>query len=298
MSHTLVRRLLLPALAAAIQAGDAILQVYRGDIDVTYKEDDSPLTVADRQAHRTIVNCLSSAANANIPILSEEGKHIPFEERRNWEYFWLVDPLDGTKEFVKRRTEFTVNIALIEKTRPVAGIVYPPAVGTLYLAAEGLGSFKFEDIEVVEKFLLKRQASSQQNPGLQNVLDVAKKLPFHPPSEMGTDQLNLVGSRSHGIEALSDFVEKMKREYKDVEFVSAGSALKFCLVAEGSADLYPRFGPTMEWDTAAGQCVVEQSGGSVVSMQEKRSLNYNKRDLHNPYFICMGRDFSKGSLPL
>jgi len=298
MSDTLLQKYLLAALGAAMHAGEAILQVYHGDIDVTYKDDDSPLTVADRQAHRTIVDYLSSPANIDISILSEEGKHTPYKKRKDWEYFWLVDPLDGTKEFVKRRDEFTVNIALIEKSRPVAGIVYPPAVGSLYLAAEGMGSFKFEDIKAVDKVLLDQQASLTADLGLQDLIDVAVELPLDSPAEMSKDRLNLVGSRSHGTEALADFVEKIKHEYEDVGFVSAGSALKFCLVAEGSADLYPRFGPTMEWDTAAGHCVVEQSGGSVVSMREKSPLKYNKRDLRNPYFICMGRGFKKINLPL
>jgi 3'(2'), 5'-bisphosphate nucleotidase len=298
MPRTLPHRLLLPALAAAIQAGKKILQVYQGDIDVTYKEDDSPLTVADRKAHQTIVNFLCSVAYTNIPILSEEGKHIRYKERTDWEYFWLVDPLDGTKEFIQRRDEFTVNIALIEKTRPVAGIVYPPAVGSLYLAAEGLGSFKFEDVKVVEQGFLDQQGTLGRGSGLQDLVELAIELPLHRAAKSYTDRLNLVGSRLHGTEDLADFVDKMKQEYSDVEFVSAGSALKFCLVAEGSADLYPRFGPTMEWDTAAGQCMVEQSGGTVLSMKEKRPLAYNKRDLHNPHFVCIGRSVRNLRLPL
>lgn len=298
MSRILLESFLVAALVAAKKAGEAILEVYRGDIYVTYKKDDSPLTVADKHAHRTILSHLSSVSTGNIPILSEEGKHIPYEKRKNWEYFWLVDPLDGTKEFVKRRDEFTVNIALIKENRPVAGIVYPPAVGCLYFAAEGLGSYKLEDVEVVGKLLVEEQRWSEENLPLEDLVDRAVKLPIHETGERSTDQLNLVGSRSHGTEALSEFVERIKQQHKNVGFVSAGSALKFCLVAEGSADLYPRFGPTMEWDTAAGHCVVEQSGGTVVSMREKRPLEYNKRDLHNPHFICIGTGFRKVTLPL
>ena len=298
MPRRLLHRFLPPALAAASQAGKKILQVYHGDIDVTYKEDDSPLTVADKQAHQTIVHFLSSVANTNIPILSEEGKDIPYKERTDWEYFWLVDPLDGTKEFIQRRDEFTVNIALIEKTRPIAGIVYPPALGSLYLAAEGLGSFKFEDVKVVDQAFLDQQGSLGGMPGLQDLIELAIELPFQRIGKRYTDRLNLVGSRLHGTEDLADFVDKMKQEYRDVGFVSAGSALKFCLIAEGSADVYPRFGPTMEWDTAAGQCVVEQSGGTVLSMKEKRPLAYNKQDLHNPHFVCIGRSVRNLGLPL
>jgi 3'(2'), 5'-bisphosphate nucleotidase len=257
---------LASALVAAKKAGDEILEVYFGDIDVTYKEDNTPLTLADERAHRAILKILPAFSQDEIPILSEEGKDISYEKRADWKYLWLVDPLDGTKEFVKRRDEFTVNIALIQNNRPVVGVVFLPAVGSLYFAAEGLAR--------------------------------ALRLPSHEATGRPSKQINLVGSRSHGIEALSDFVDKMKDNYDEVGFVPAGSALKFCLVAEGKADLYPRFGPTMEWDTAAGHCVVEQSGGAVVRMSEKTTLTYNKQDLHNPHFICLGKNFKNVDLPL
>jgi 3'(2'), 5'-bisphosphate nucleotidase len=289
---------LISALVAAKKAGDEILEVYHGEIDVTYKEDDSPLTLADKRAHRAIVNCLPSVSYNDIPILSEEGKDIPYEQRAEWEYLWLVDPLDGTKEFVKRRDEFTVNIALIEKSRPVLGVVFLPAVGSLYFAAEGVGAYKVDNIKTVGQLLDDAGNSAENTLQIGALLDRAVTLPHRQVAETPSSQINLVGSRSHGIEALSDFVEKMKENYDTVGFVPAGSALKFCLVAEGKADLYPRFGPTMEWDTAAGHCVVEQSGGTVVRMSEKTPLDYNKRDLLNPHFICLGRDFKEASLPL
>jgi 3'(2'), 5'-bisphosphate nucleotidase len=294
----LLENCLASALVAAKRAGDEILEVYQGKIDVTYKEDDSPLTLADERAHRTIVKSLPSISTNHIPILSEEGKDISYEQRAEWEFLWLVDPLDGTKEFVKRRDEFTVNIALIEKGRPVVGVVFLPAVGSLYFGAAGLGAYKVEKVNSVSQFLDGLGSSTTDTLQLDTLVDGAAKLPLPRAKGRSSSQINLVGSRSHGIEALSDFVEKMKEDYDTVGFVPAGSALKFCLVAEGKADLYPRFGPTMEWDTAAGQCVVEQSGGAVLRMDDKTPLDYNKRDLLNPHFICLGRDFKEVSLPL
>ena len=296
--RTSLEKCLISALVAAKKAGDDILEVYHGDIDVTYKEDNSPLTLADERAHRTILKILPSFSQNDIPILSEEGKDIPYEQRAEWEYLWLVDPLDGTKEFVKRRDEFTVNIALIEKNRPVVGVVFLPALGTLYFAAEGLGSYKLEKVERVGHLLDDAGNSSEKTLDLGVVVEGALRLPSRQATGRPSNQINLVGSRSHGTEALAVFVEKMQQNYDKVGFVPAGSALKFCLVAEGKADLYPRFGPTMEWDTAAGHCVVEQCGGAVVRMNQKTSLVYNKKDLHNPHFICLGRSFKGVSLPL
>jgi 3'(2'), 5'-bisphosphate nucleotidase len=209
-----------------------------------------------------------------------------------------VDPLDGTKEFVKRSDEFTVNIALIKKNKPVLGVVYLPAIGCLYFAAEGLGSYKLEDVGVIGQLVAGSGELSEEDKPLRTLIEAAIRLPVQQSISKSPDQLNLVGSRSHGTEALSEFVEKVKQQYKKVDFVPAGSALKLCLVAEGSADIYPRFGPTMEWDTAAGHCVVEQSGGKVVDMEKKATLDYNKKDLHNPYFVCIAKHFRKVNLPL
>ena len=289
---------MVPALIAATKAGEAILEVYHGEIDVSYKEDDSPLTLADKRAHSAIADHLSSDFTSSIPMLSEEGKHTPYEERQGWEYYWLVDPLDGTKEFVKRSDEFTVNIALIKKNRPVLGVVFLPAIGSLYFAAEGLGSYKLEDVGAIGQLVAGAGEFFEEERPLKQLIEAAIRLPVQQSFSKSTDQLNLVGSRSHGTEALSEFVEKVKQQYRKVDFVPAGSALKLCLVAEGSADIYPRFGPTMEWDTAAGHCVVEQSGGKVVDMEKKAPLDYNKRDLHNPYFVCIANHFREVSLPL
>ncbi len=296
--HAFLENCLVSALVAAKKAGKVILEVYRGEIDVTYKEDDTPLTLADERAHAAILNSLSPGSGRDIPILSEEGKQTLYQERRQWEYFWLVDPLDGTKEFVKRSDEFSVNVALIHRGRPVVGVVFLPAVDRIYFAADGLGSFKLEKAAAAGQYLLGNGKTLQERAYLQGLFAAATRLPIQQSDKRSADGVNLVGSRAHGIEGLSDFIERMKQRYNKVKFVPAGSALKLCLVAEGKADLYPRFGPTMEWDTAAGHCVVEQSGGTVVSMEEKKPLAYNKRDLHNPYFVCVAKHFRGVNLPL
>jgi 3'(2'), 5'-bisphosphate nucleotidase len=284
-----MRECLTSALLAAREAGEEILGVYRGEIDVTYKEDASPLTLADKRAHAIILNRLSTKALKPMPLLSEEGKHTPYEERKAWKYFWLVDPLDGTKEFVQRRGEFTVNIALICKNRPVLGVVFVPVRGFLYFAAEGFGAYKLNNDEAVWKSLDMEEHAGKGNELMEHIVDSAKRLPLHHPDNGSGERLTIVGSRSHGSDALASFVGTTKQKFREVEFIPAGSALKFGLIAEGIAHIYPRLGPTMEWDTAAGQCVVEQSGGMVLRLQEKTPLDYNKKDLRNPKFFCTGK---------
>lgn len=239
----------------AEEAGRAIMEVYRsGDTGVTYKDDNSPLTRADTAANSVIIEGLSGLT-PDVPILSEESKEVRYEERKEWNMFWLVDPLDGTKEFINRNDEFTVNIALIEDGISVLGVVCAPALGVTYFAADGEGAYK-------------STLSGLSEP---EEIRVA-------PYVDGT--LKVVASRSHKGEA----VEKFLKQIKDSECVSKGSSLKFCLVAEGSAHLYPRFGPTMEWDTAAAQCVVECAGGTVTDLSGD-PLRYNKHELLNPYFV-------------
>lgn len=277
------------ALTAAWKAGEAILSVYQGQIDVTYKDDKTPLTLADERAHAIVLDHLSVESLKEIHLLSEEGKHTSYDERKDWNYFWLVDPLDGTKEFIHRRGEFTVNIALINKHRPVLGVVLVPARGALYFAAEGLGSYKLEDAKVVSQFLDDCEKPGKENSPIDRIVLLAKKLPLDHPAEKSKGKITVVGSRSHASSALAGFVQTAEEKYGDVEFVPAGSALKFGLVAEGTAHVYPRLGPTMEWDTAAGQCVVEQSGGAVTDLTYGTPLDYNKRDLRNHHFICTGK---------
>lgn len=242
---------------AAVAAGEEILKVYHSDdFDVELKGDNSPLTRADKKAHEVIVEGLSST---NIPVLSEEGKDFPFETRKEWDYFWMVDPLDGTKEFVKRNGEFTVNIALIHKNRSVLGVVYAPVLKKLYFASETNGAFLES-----EGGLAKLDSKS---------------------FSMTDEQLNVVASRSHLNEATEGFLNKLSRP----NIVSMGSSLKFLLVAEGEAHLYPRYAPTMEWDTAAAQIIVEEAGGKVLQESSEEPVIYNKENLLNPYFLCHGK---------
>ncbi len=273
------------ALAAAKEAGDAIDEVYGSSFTVELKEDNSPLTVADKRSHEII----SDRLKGTFPLLSEEGSRIPFEERSGWKYFWLVDPLDGTKEFIRRNGEFTVNIALIHDNAPVIGVIYIPVRGVFYFALDGLGSFKMENAPA---FTYRETGHEEIRRAMDEVLRGSSRMPLEgadkPVSLAAQSRLIVAGSRSHPTPEFEVFLEEMKNRYREVQFISAGSSLKFCLVAEGKADIYPRFGPTMEWDTAAGQCIVEQSGGRVLSMEDGIPLSYNKADLRNVFFVCEG----------
>ncbi len=258
------------AVQAAVAGGEAIMQVYdNGDFQVTSKEDDSPLTLADRKAHDVITDILKES---NLPLLSEEGKHIDYKIRKAHEYFWLVDPLDGTKEFIKRNGEFTVNIALIKKDEPVIGVIYVPVTKVLYFANIDIGAFK---IETYEAYML-----NDVNP----LFSYAQTLPV----SSFDNNVRVVGSRSHLSSETIQYIQKLKNEYGHLDFVSIGSSLKLCLIAEGSADLYPRFGPTMEWDIAAGHAIVKASGG-ILTQIDGSNLNYNKENLLNPDFIAKSK---------
>lgn len=259
--------LLFIAIKASLKAGEEILKVYESDFAVEHKEDNSPLTLADKNAHTIISEILKVT---NFPVLSEEGKLIDYAERSQWKHFWMVDPLDGTKEFVKRNGEFTVNIALIHKQRAILGVIYIPVTKTLYFAAEGIGSFKWQNTD------FKIQIDS-----LKDILNFSKKLPVENPNKKFT----IVASRSHLSEETRMFIDGIKTMHKEVEFISSGSSIKLCLVAEGSADIYPRFAPTMEWDTAAGQAICEVAGKNVIDYSTNKTLLYNKQDLLNNWFI-------------
>jgi len=240
----------------AKDAGAAIMEFYNGDFEIELKGDDSPLTCADKASHKVIVAVLQKHF-PDIPILSEEGKDISYDERKNWQRFWLVDPLDGTKEFIKRNGEFTVNIALIENQAPVAGVVYVPAQDKLYWGCKQEGAWTKMGAEPQRKISVKK-----------------------PDLEKG---LTVVMSRSHPSPELEEYL----KEIRVAEALPVGSSLKLCTVAEGRADLYPRLGPTMEWDTAAGHAVVVAAGGSVKT-SDGEVLSYNKKNLLNPYFIVKG----------
>lgn len=248
------------AIKAAIKAGNEILDVYyNSDFDVEFKSDNSPLTLADKRAHKVIVEHLIAT---KIPILSEEGKTISFDERKNWGLFWLVDPLDGTKEFIKRNNEFTVNIALIEKNSPIAGVVYVPVTKVLYWADQK-GSFKAN--------------VSKEN----ELLNDIEQLPISSERE----NFVIVGSKSHMNPETEEFIQSIDSNGKAIEIKSKGSSLKICMVAEGNADIYPRLGPTMEWDTAAGHAIVKFAGKKVYQFENKESVVYNKENLLNPWFV-------------
>jgi 3'(2'), 5'-bisphosphate nucleotidase len=287
MDNIQYTQLILTALLAAKRAGKAILEVYNSDFAVERKDDNSPLTLADKRSHEIIMNDLRKTVaiknskhthnNLTLPILSEEGRDIPYDERKGWEYFWLVDPLDGTKEFIKRNGEFTVNIALIHKNNPVLGVIYVPVKDTFYFAAIDIGAYKLTNSKIVTGKL-----------SMKELLDKSQRLPISINDKKAS--LTIIGSRSHATKEFSEFIEHIKEKHGEVELVSAGSSLKFCLVAEGIADVYPRFGPTMEWDTAAGQAIVEQVEGRVVDIQTKEPLRYNKRNLLNPFFIITGQN--------
>lgn len=259
--------LLFIAIKASLKAGEEILKVYESDFAVEHKDDKSPLTLADKNAHHIICKNLKKT---NFPILSEEGKSIDYSERSRWKYFWMVDPLDGTKEFVKRNGEFTVNIALIYQQRPILGVIYVPVTKTLYFAAEGIGSYKVQS----SKF-------DFQSSGLKDIIISSEKLPL----KIIKPKFIVVASRSHLSEETEMFIDGIRTTHKEVEFISSGSSIKLCLVAEGSADVYPRFAPTMEWDTAAGQAICEVAGKSVIDYTTNKTLLYNKPDLLNNWFI-------------
>jgi len=244
----------------AQKAGDAIMEIYSRDFSVETKDDRSPLTEADKKSNEVILAGLKEKYPA-IPFISEETKLIPYAERKDWKLFWLIDPLDGTKEFIKKNGEFTVNIALVSDGVPVVGVVYVPAQGKTYYGAQGQGSFKLE-------------SRNEAPVKIENNEHYASK-----------SKVIVVGSRSHLDENTMAFVDQLKASGKEVEFNSSGSSLKFCLVAEGKADVYPRFAPTMEWDTGAADAVVRYAGKNVFERGTGRPLQYNKESLLNPYFI-------------
>jgi len=243
----------------AKKAGEAIMEIYSKDVEIEYKADQSPLTEADKAAHNIIeagLKDLDQKNNTAIPLMSEEGKNISYEDRQGWEYYWLVDPVDGTKEFIKKNGEFTVNIALIHHGAPVLGVVYAPALEEMYWSKKGEGAFKD-----------------------------GKPLPLK--TEQQRETYKIVASRSHMSDETKDYIEAIKTD-KEKELISIGSSLKICLVAEGAADIYPRLGPTMEWDTAAAHAVIIEAGMEMKAYEDgkaKNQLAYNKWNLLNPFFV-------------
>ena len=251
-----MKSLIDPVVALATAAGQAILEVYASDFEVQSKDDNSPLTQADLASHHCIVAGLESLT-PGMPIISEESGLPEFEERSQWDRYWLIDPLDGTKEFVNRNGEFTVNIALIDHQQPVFGVVYVPVQGQTYVGCEGLG------------------AERRDKDGSVKSIQVAAT---------SASPVRVVGSRSHRGASLDAYLQNLG----ECDMIPMGSSLKFCVIAEGGADLYPRLGLTSEWDTAAAQAVVEQAGGSVVTLDGKPMKYNTKSDILNPYFFVIG----------
>ena len=257
---------LIIAVQAAVHGGAEIMNIYqKEDLGVEFKEDNSPLTLADK-ACNDIIN--SYLIKSEFPIISEENKQLDYSERRDWETCWIVDPLDGTKEFVKRNGEFTVNIALVTKGKPTLGVIYVPVTKELYFA------------DVSKKITLK-SVLSDHKVNIENLVSNSVEI---KSSSSNLELIKVVGSRSHMNEETQNFVDSLKNKFDQVEIVSKGSSLKFCLVAEGKADVYPRFAPTMEWDTAAGQAICEAVGIEVISKETEKPLLYNKKNLLNPWF--------------
>lgn len=267
MTYQEPKELLFRAINAAVEAGNEIMEVYDTDFAVESKDDNTPLTLADKRAHNKIMALLEST---NLPVLSEEGRDIPYAERSAWKHFWMVDPLDGTKEFVKRNGEFTVNIALIENGVPIAGVIYVPVTKDLYFAwVDEMGAYK------VPHYLPKGSS------GVDGLLHMAIKL----PTESKGRQFTVVGSRSHMSPETGSYLQTLEQEHGEIDIVSMGSSLKICLVAEGVADIYPRFAPTMEWDTAAGHAIANAAGKEIIDHVTGLPMRYNKENLLNNWFV-------------
>lgn len=253
------------AIDAALEAGNRIMEIYAtDDFGIEAKSDNSPLTKADLAAHHVIVEHLEKTG---IPILSEEGKDLSYSERSEWTNLWIVDPIDGTKEFINRNGEFTVNTALISNHKPVAGVVFIPALGEMYFSTREIGSYKATEL--------------LPNGKLSDWIYIAKKLPLARTNRPYT----VVASKSHLSDETKAYIETLEEIHPDLACISKGSSLKLCMVAEGSADCYPRFAPTMEWDTAAGQAICEHAGCSVIDWNTKSPLLYNREHLLNPWFL-------------
>lgn len=250
----------------ALEAGGAIMEIYQKDFQIEYKDDKSPLTEADKASNKIIVESLK--ANTPYPIISEEEKEVLYENRKDYERYWLIDPIDGTKEFIKRNGEFTVNIALIENGVPIMGVVYAPAIEELYFAAKDMGAFKASGIKPTD--------------GAQVVHSC--RVPLQK-GERSNKKIRVVASKSHLSTETSDYINELRKEYDEVEVVSKGSSLKLCMVADGTADIYPRFAPTMEWDTGAGQAICEIAGYRVLNYPAMTPLRYNREDMLNGWFI-------------
>lgn len=262
-----INQLINEAIRAAILAGRTIKEEYASaDYTIFIKADQTPVTRADHQAHQIILNELKATA---LPVLSEEGEHFDYSERKKWQLYWLVDPLDGTKEFIKRTDDFTVNIALIDQNRSIAGVIYSPVSAELYVGIPGTGSYKLENPDKNCTFELIQQKGI--------------KLPF----DQTKGEFRVAVSRSHLNPETEIYIENLRKLHGSVRLILRGSSLKTCMVAEGTADTYPRYGKTMEWDTAAGHAIARAAGKNIYQTDMKTELTYNKESLYNPHFIVL-----------
>ncbi|MBR4999609.1 MAG: 3'(2'),5'-bisphosphate nucleotidase CysQ [Rikenellaceae bacterium] len=263
------------AFNAALRAGTGIMEIYNGEQEflVNLKSDNTPITEADKRSHETIKDYLS---RTRIPLMSEEGRDLLYEERCSWDLYWLVDPLDGTLEFIKRTGEFTINIALMVNNRPAIGVVYVPLSGKIYFAIEGRGAWK--------------RIGMTPNPNAQmNISEIMRGAEPLPQTDGANSPKVVALSRSHISPDTHVVVDSLKEKFGEVEILTQGSSLKLCLVAEGTVDIYPRTTPTSEWDTAAGECILAEAGGSIRELEHNSTLNYNKPSLINPNFICKSK---------
>ncbi len=266
--------LLPPLFNAAVRAGASIMQVYknRDDYDISLKSDHTPITIADRLAHKTIREYLGPT---RIPVLSEEGREMLYDERRNWELYWLVDPLDGTVEFIKGNNEFTVNIALMENNVCTGAVIYVPYYEKMYIAGRGTGTFLKEGVapDAAAEYTYDR------------IVAGCRQLPLEPDHEV----LRVAVSRSHQTEETHRHIARLRERHPDLEVVEQGSSYKFCLLAEGKVDYYVRTTHTYEWDTAAGELILAEAGGSTRTLPDDRALRYNEEDLRNPWFVSRAK---------
>lgn len=274
MTENIQQQLMAKAYNAAVRAGAVILEIYkREDYHVSLKNDSSPLTIADRRAHETIKEYLGST---RIPILSEEGREMLYDERKNWELFWLVDPLDGTKEFINGNNEFTVNIALMSDNEAVASVVYVPYISRMFMAVKGGGAYVKENVVAT--------ATSEAD-----FAAIGEGLISLPVATQGNEPMRIAISRSHNTPETFTHIDAIRTCVPDLEVVEQGSSYKFCMLAEGTVDYYVRTSNTYEWDTAAGELILEEAGGSTVAMDSGKHLAYNKEQLNNPHFVCRSK---------
>ena len=259
-----LKKMLSYAIKASISGGKEIMKIYDSDYQISHKLDNSPLTVADKKCHEVIEEIL---LETNIPLLSEEGQDISYEKRKSWLHYWLIDPLDGTKEFIKKNGEFTVNIALIKDGVPIIGVVYVPVSCELFFAMSEIGSFK-------------SNCNYNSNFDLDNLISDSLKLPI----SKDRNKFIIVGSRSHMSKETELYIEEMKKYMEVLRFYQE-DPLENCMIAEGKADVYPRYAPTMEWDTAAGHAIAKYAGFDVLQFKTEKEVKYNKKNLLNPWFI-------------